>query len=83
LADLISRMWLRRHPKQDALGDVPVARAQDGSRWAEFRINATAYKSYDTRYDDRPGWARVAGVTQATAMTCSKAGYALPPAIVS
>ena len=34
-----------------------------------------AYKSYDTRYDDRPGWARVAGVTQATAMTCTKVGY--------
>ena len=83
LADLISRMWLQRHPKQDSLVDVPDASAPDGNRWAEFRINATTFKSYDTRHDDRPGWARVAGMTQAAAMTCAKVGYALPPSIVS
>jgi hypothetical protein len=39
LANLIGRMWLERHPKRDALMDVPVAAAIDGRRWAELRIS--------------------------------------------
>src|SRR5689334_12424912 len=54
LANLIGRMWLARHPKRDVLMDVPAATAMDGRRWAELRINATSFKSYDTRSDDRP-----------------------------
>jgi hypothetical protein len=80
LADLICRMWLQRHPKRDVLVDVPDTAATDGMRWAEFRINATTFKSYDTRYDDRPGWARAAGMTQAAATTCTRVGYIPPPA---
>ena len=80
LADLICRMWLQRHPKRDVLVDVPDAAATDGTRWAEFRINATTFESYDTRYDDRPGWARAAGMTQAAATTCTRVGYIPPPA---
>jgi len=77
LADLICRMWLQRHPKRDVLIDIPDAAASDGERWAEFRINATTFRSYDTRYDARPGWARAAGMTQAAATTCARVGYAL------
>lgn len=77
LATLISRMWLARHPKRDALMDVPVAEKIDGLRWAELRINATAFRSYDTRSDDRLIWARAAGMKQAAATICSKLGYVL------
>jgi hypothetical protein len=83
LAELICGMWLQRHPKQDALADVPDAVATDGSRWAEFRINATTFRSYDTRYDDRPAWARAAGLTQAAATTCARVGYAVPVSTAS
>lgn len=83
LANLICRMWLQRHPKRDVLVDVPDAAAGDaaagdGKRWAEFRINATTFRSYDTRYDDRPAWARAAGITQAAATTCTRVGCTLP-----
>ena len=78
LADLISRMWLERHPKQDALADVPDPDATEGTRWAEFRINATTFKSYDTRHDDRLIWSRAAGLTQAAATICARVGYSAP-----
>jgi len=78
LADLICRMWLERHSKQDALADVPDPVTTEGTRWAEFRINATTFKSYDTRYDDRLAWARAAGLTQAVATICARVGYAAP-----
>ena len=83
LADLICRMWLQRHPKRDVLIDIPDAAASDGERWAEFRINATTFRSYDTRNDARPGWARAAGMTQAATTTCARVGYALSVATVS
>jgi hypothetical protein len=79
LANLISRMWVQRHSKREVLVDVPDAPAADGQPWAEFRINASTFKSYDTRYDDRPAWARSAGMTQAATTTCARVGYALPP----
>lgn len=47
LADLIGRMWLERHPKRDALMDVPVAVESDGRRWAELCINGTTFRSYE------------------------------------
>jgi hypothetical protein len=77
LANLIGRMWLERHPKLDALMDVPVAAEIDGLRWAELRINATTFRSYDTRSNDRPIWARAAGMEQSAAVICSKVGHAL------
>ena len=77
LATLISRMWLARHPKRDALMDVPIAKKIDGLRWAELRINATTFRSYDTRSDDRPIWARAVGMKQAAAAISSKLGYVL------
>jgi hypothetical protein len=70
-------MWLERHPKRDALMDVPVAAEFDGRRWAELRINATTFRSYDTRSDDRPIWAKAIGMKQAAATICIKVGYAL------
>ena len=79
LANLISRMWVQRHSKREVLADVPDAPATDGQPWAEFRINASTFKSYDTRNDDLPAWARAAGMTQAAATTCARVGYALPP----
>jgi hypothetical protein len=75
LANLIGRMWVERHPKRDNLEDVPNAAAMDGSRWAEFRINATAFRSYDTRSDDRPAWTRTTGIKQAATAICTKVGY--------
>jgi hypothetical protein len=75
LADLICQMWLQRHPKRSVLVDVPDATATEEMRWAEFRINATTTRSYDTRYDARPTWATAANVTQAAATTCTKVGY--------
>ena len=78
LAGLICQMWLQRHPKQDALTDAPVADGTDTTEWAEFRINATTYRSYDTRRHDRPGWARATGLLHATETTCARVGFALP-----
>jgi len=71
LANLIYRMWEQRHPKRDALVDVPDPPVIVGQRWAEFRINASTSKSYDTRCDDRPARARAGGMTQAVAATCN------------
>ena len=78
LAGLICQMWLQRHPKQDALADVPDPDGADHAQWAEFRINATTYRSYDTRRHDRQGWTRASGMNQAVETTCAKVGYALP-----
>ena len=75
LAKLIGRMWLERHPKRDVLMDIPVAAGIGGRRWAELRINATTFRSYDTRSDDCPIWAKAADMKQAAAAICSKVGY--------
>ena len=83
LADLICRMWLQRHPTRDALVDIPDAGEAEGKRWAEFRINATTFKSYDTRYDDRPAWARAPGIAQAVAATCTRVGCPAPESVAS
>ena len=77
LANLISRMWLERHPKRDALMDVPAAGDIEGRCWAELRINATTFRSYDTGSDDRLTWAKAAGMKQAAAAICIKVGYML------
>lgn len=78
LAGLIGQMWLQRHPKQNVLADVPAVTRTDGIQWAEFRINATTHRSYETRRFDRPGWMRATGLVPAAETTCSKVGYALP-----
>ena len=83
LANLIGRMWVERHPKRDALEDVPNDTAIDGRRWAELRINATSFRSYDTRSDDRLTWAKAAGMKQAAMTICTKVGYVLPNAASS
>jgi hypothetical protein len=77
LANLIGRMWVERHPKRDALEDVPNAAEIDGTRWAELRINATTFRSYDTRSDDRPVWAKATGMKQAATTICTRVGYLL------
>jgi hypothetical protein len=78
LTRLICQMWLQRHPKQDTLIDVPDPDDGNGAQWAEFRVNATTYRSYDTRGFDRQGWIRAAGLAQAAKATCGKVGYATP-----
>lgn len=80
LANLIGRMWLERHPKREALMDVPDTVETAGPRWAEFRINATTFRSYDTRSDDRPAWAKATDMKQAAATVCLKVGYMLESA---
>jgi hypothetical protein len=75
LAGLICQMWVQRHPKQDTLADAPDADATDTGQWAEFRINATTFRSYDTRRFDRPSWMRAAGMVQAAETTCNRVGY--------
>ena len=79
LANLIGRMWVERHPKRDALKDVPSETAINGRRWAELRVNATTFRSYDTRIDDRLIWAKATGLKHAAMTICSKVGYVLPP----
>jgi hypothetical protein len=81
LAGLICQMWLQRHPKQNDLTDVPEELAATGnehSQWAEFRINPTTYRSYDTRRHDRPAWMRAVGILQAVELTCARVGCAVP-----
>jgi hypothetical protein len=78
LAGLIGQMWLQRHPKQSILADVPEADRTDRIQWAEFRVNATTHRSYNTRRFDRPGWMRAAGLSQAAETTFTRIGYALP-----
>jgi len=75
LAGLICQMWLQRHPGQDTLEDAPDAVGTDTVQWAEFRINATTFRSYDTRRFDRPNWMRATGMLQAAETTCNKVGY--------
>lgn len=83
LAGLIGQMWLQRHPKQSVLADVPDVDRTDGVKWAEFRISATAQRSYETRRFDRPGWMRATGLNEAAETTCTKVGYAMPTHNVS
>jgi hypothetical protein len=45
--------------------DVPVVAEIDGRRLAELRINATNFRGYDTRSDDRLTWAKATGMHQA------------------
>lgn len=78
LADLICQMWLQGHPQRNALADVPDLDVTDDSLWAEFRINATTYRSYDTRWYDRPGWTRAAGMIPAVESTCARVGCTMP-----
>jgi hypothetical protein len=72
LADLIYQMRLQRHPKQDALAAAPNTESTDTATFAEFD------RSYDTRWHDRPGWARATGLMQAATTTCTRVGYAVP-----
>ena len=84
LTHLICQMWVQRHPKRDTLIDVPdpaetegiPESVPEGLRWAEFRVNATTFRSYDMRGFDRLGWMRAAGLNHATTVTCGKVGYA-------
>ncbi len=76
LAALICRMVLLRHPKLMLLADVPEVDMRVGERWAEVRITATTYRSYDTRRDDRPRWAPAMGLAQATEAIRTRVGYA-------
>jgi hypothetical protein len=78
LASLIYQMRLQRHPKRNALADAPDVNRTDDLQWAEFRINAATYRSYDSRRFDRPHWIREAGLTHAANITCAKVGYAMP-----
>jgi hypothetical protein len=75
LAALICQMWVQRHPKHNTLADAPDVDTRDAGQWAEFRINATTHRSYDTRRFDRPHWMRAAGINQAADTTCSWVGY--------
>jgi len=78
LAGLICQMWLQRHAKQNDLSDAPDVAGVDDVQWAEFRINPTTYRSYDTRRSDRPTWMRSVGMVQAVELVCARVGYALP-----
>ncbi len=79
LTRLISQMRVQRHPKHEALIDVPDAvAAGEGDWWAEFRVSATTFRSYDTRGYDRLGWMPAAGLVEATKATCGKVGCAMP-----
>jgi hypothetical protein len=78
LATLICQMGLQRHPKQHLLADVPEVQASDDTEWAEFRVNATTSRSYDTRRFDKPDWLRAIDLMHAAETTCTKVGCMLP-----
>jgi hypothetical protein len=78
LAELIYQMQLQEHPKRHALADTPDANTTDDLQWAEFRINASTQRSYDTRRFDRHVWIRETSLAEATKITCAKVGYAVP-----
>lgn len=78
LASLICQMWLQHHPKLDTLTDAPDTADAGIAEWAEFRVNPTTLRSYDTRRHDRPDWARATGLTQAIETTCMKVGCTPP-----
>jgi hypothetical protein len=78
LASLIYEMRLRRHPKRNMLADAPDVNGSDDLQWAEFRINAATYPSYDTRHFDRLCWMRETDLAHATKITCTKVGCAVP-----
>jgi hypothetical protein len=80
LASLIYQMRLRRHPKRNVLTDAPDVNGSSGLRWAEFRINAATYPSYDTRHFDRPIWIRETDLAHAAKITCTEVGCATPTA---
>jgi hypothetical protein len=79
LASLIFEMSRRRHPGQDALTDTPAPDSDNTDEWAEFRINATAYRSYDTRRHNKLDWTRSGSLIQAVETTCVRVGC-VPPA---
>lgn len=80
LSRLICRMWLDRHPKLDALVDVPDPESVNPDEWAEFRVTPTAYRSYDTRRHDRHAWKRAPGLIPALETTCATIGCVPPRA---
>jgi hypothetical protein len=83
LANLIYQMRLRRHPKQNVLADAPDVDRTDEPQWAEFRINASTYRSYDTRRFDRPSWMRETSLVHAAKITSPKVGCAVPLSVYS
>jgi hypothetical protein len=76
LANLISRMRTRQHPKLALLEDVPEADLIDRTCWAELRINPTIPRSCYTRRDDHPAWTQTGGLVQATQIVCARVGCA-------
>lgn len=78
LASLICQMRIQRHAKRNMLTDPPDVDGTDDLQWAEFRINASTYRSYDTRCFDRRSWSREAGLTYAVNKTCARISYATP-----
>ncbi len=74
LASLIHQMQLRHHPKQNLLADAPDVDGTDELQWAEFRINAATYPSYDTRHFDRLNWMRETDLAHAAKITFAKVG---------
>lgn len=75
LASLICQMRVQRHPRRNMLADPPDVVGRDDLQWSEFRINASTYRSYDTRRFDRHNWRRETGLTGAAHATCEKVGY--------
>ena len=76
MAGLIHEMWARKHPRQADLMDTPQPGVTDGGLWAEFRVNATTFRSYDTRRSGREMWLRAnGGKDVVTEMICTSVGY--------
>jgi hypothetical protein len=77
LAGLIRQMSVKQHPKRNALLDTPAVDpvGTESAAWAEFRVNATTERSYDTRCFDRLPWVRVGGMEEAAAAIFARVGY--------
>ena len=59
---------------------VPFARrlTADTAEWAEYRINATTYRSYDTRRHDKLNRTKAISLVQAAETTCARIGCTPP-----
>ena len=66
------------HPSIPSYCQLVVRRHRDSPlgafNVAELRINATTFRSYDTRSDDRPTWVRAAGIKEAVTTIRTKVG---------
>jgi hypothetical protein len=79
LSRLIWQMWQSKHPRQTMLEDVPEPDGTGRELWAEFRVNPTTKRSFETRRKDRTGWLKADSMLLAAETICAKVGCEYRP----